>query len=166
MILSPPEKGKCRISSSQLQDINSLLDNELSILHENSKEGTNLTLSINQNPITTANNHKKSFSNQIVTSTKKDLQFIKKRITSLELKLNTLAPTPDTLNSSEFTIPRAMSFDRWLSRDKKPFKPFKRLAKRPKNSKKASKENSTYDDYLQVASDFLSKTPPTYAPSK
>jgi hypothetical protein len=163
MILSPPEKGRCRISSSQLRDINSLLDSELSILHENSKEGTNFTLSNNQNPINTAKNDKKSFSNQIVTSTKKDLQFIKKRITSLELKLNTLAPTPDTLNSSEFTIPRAMSFDRWLTRDNKPFK---RLAKRPKNSKKASKENSTYHDYLQVASDFLSKTPPTYAPSK
>jgi hypothetical protein len=163
MILSPPEKGRCRISSSQLRDINSLLDSELSILHENSKEETNLTLSINQNPINTANNHKKSFSNQIVTSTKKDLQFIKKRITSLELKLNTLGPTPDTLNSSEFTISRATSFDNWLNRDNKNFES---RAKRPKNLKKATKDNSAYDDYLQVASDFLNKIPLAYVPSK
>jgi hypothetical protein len=163
MILSPPEKGRCRISSSQLRDINSLLDSELSILHENSKEETNLTLSINQNPITTANNHKKSFSNQIVTSTKKDLQFIKKRINSLELKLNTLGPTPETLNSSEFTISRATSFDNWLTGDNKNFE---HRAKRPKNSKKSRKENSAYDDYLQVASDFLNKIPLAYVPSK
>lgn len=161
MILSPPDNGRCRISSSQLRDINSLLDSELSMLPENSKEETTYTLSNNQNPITTTSPHKKSFSNQIATSTKKDLQYIKKRITTLELKLNTLGPAPAPSNSSEFTISRATSFDRWLTN------PHQKISHPPtKPPTKAPKQNSQHNEYLLAANDFLNKIPLTSTPPK
>ena len=113
MNLSASSDGnRCLISPTQLNDINNLLDIELSMLPETSKEEKHFTLSNKDHSKEKKIQHKKTLSNITPKSTKKEFNFIKRKMTSLEHKLNNIN-TGETQNSSEFTISRATSFDKF-----------------------------------------------------